>query len=150
MLCSVCLRHVHNNPLVGSIPEKDPSDGRVYNTSTVYSPKGAISCPLLCKKILIFALGELVAIHRKVHLFDIDIPGKIKFKVGFIHGFDVILSHPNSGKRDADRWLNYQLFRYWQGIFSRFRFEFAVNICVQSLLVSDWVYATMCASQSLL
>ena len=25
--------------------------------------------------------GELVAIHRKVHLFDIDIPGKIKFKV---------------------------------------------------------------------
>lgn len=26
-------------------------------------------------------VGELVAIHRKVHLFDIDIPGKIKFKV---------------------------------------------------------------------
>jgi omega-amidase len=24
--------------------------------------------------------GELVAMHRKVHLFDIDIPGKIKFK----------------------------------------------------------------------
>jgi len=49
--------------LGGSIPEKDPSDGRIYNTSTVYSPQ-----------------GELVAIHRKVHLFDIDIPGKIKFK----------------------------------------------------------------------
>ncbi len=26
-------------------------------------------------------IGDLVAIHRKVHLFDIDIPGKIKFKV---------------------------------------------------------------------
>jgi len=26
-------------------------------------------------------IGELVAMHRKVHLFDIDIPGKIKFKV---------------------------------------------------------------------
>lgn len=25
--------------------------------------------------------GELIAYHRKVHLFDIDIPGKIKFKV---------------------------------------------------------------------
>ncbi|KAI0270783.1 carbon-nitrogen hydrolase [Russula aff. rugulosa BPL654] len=49
--------------LGGSIPEKDPSDGNVYNTSTVYSPQ-----------------GELVAIHRKVHLFDIDIPGKITFK----------------------------------------------------------------------
>jgi len=49
--------------LGGSIPEKDPSDGNIYNTMTVYSPE-----------------GELVAIHRKVHLFDIDIPGKIKFK----------------------------------------------------------------------
>ncbi|KAI0253888.1 carbon-nitrogen hydrolase [Lactifluus subvellereus] len=49
--------------LGGSIPEKDPSDGNIYNTSTVYSPQ-----------------GELVATHRKVHLFDIDIPGKIKFK----------------------------------------------------------------------
>jgi predicted amidohydrolase len=49
--------------LGGSIPEKDPSDDNVYNTSTVYSPQ-----------------GELVAIHRKVHLFDIDIPGKITFK----------------------------------------------------------------------
>ncbi|KII88803.1 hypothetical protein PLICRDRAFT_54626 [Plicaturopsis crispa FD-325 SS-3] len=47
----------------GSIPERDASDGKVYNTCTVYSPK-----------------GELVATHRKVHLFDIDIPGKIKFK----------------------------------------------------------------------
>ncbi|KIM80922.1 hypothetical protein PILCRDRAFT_72543 [Piloderma croceum F 1598] len=45
----------------GSIPETD--DGKVYNTCTVYSPK-----------------GDLIAIHRKLHLFDIDIPGKIKFK----------------------------------------------------------------------
>jgi hypothetical protein len=26
-------------------------------------------------------LGDLIAMHRKVHLFDIDIPGKITFKV---------------------------------------------------------------------
>lgn len=45
----------------GSIPERDAD--KVYNTCTVYNPK-----------------GELIAMHRKVHLFDIDIPGKIKFK----------------------------------------------------------------------
>ncbi|PVF99131.1 putative nitrilase [Serendipita vermifera] len=46
----------------GSIPER-AEDGKLYNTSTIYSPD-----------------GKLVAIHRKVHLFDIDIPGKITFK----------------------------------------------------------------------
>ncbi|KAJ6546413.1 carbon-nitrogen hydrolase [Mycena vulgaris] len=45
----------------GSIPELDGKD--IYNTCTVYNPN-----------------GDLVATHRKVHLFDIDIPGKIKFK----------------------------------------------------------------------
>ncbi|KZT03441.1 carbon-nitrogen hydrolase [Laetiporus sulphureus 93-53] len=48
----------------GSIPERSAADGgKVFNTATVYSPA-----------------GELVAMHRKVHLFDIDIPGKITFK----------------------------------------------------------------------
>ncbi|KAG7092210.1 hypothetical protein E1B28_008577 [Marasmius oreades] len=47
----------------GSIPERDTVDDNIYNTCTVYSPK-----------------GELVALFRKIHLFDIDIPGKIKFK----------------------------------------------------------------------
>ncbi|OAX40808.1 carbon-nitrogen hydrolase [Rhizopogon vinicolor AM-OR11-026] len=47
----------------GSIPERDEETDKVYNTCTVYSPTGA-----------------LVALHRKVHLFDIDIPGKITFK----------------------------------------------------------------------
>ncbi|KAA1478815.1 carbon-nitrogen hydrolase [Dentipellis sp. KUC8613] len=50
--------------LGGSMPERDPADeSKVYNTATVYSPE-----------------GDLVAIHRKVHLFDIDISGKIMFK----------------------------------------------------------------------
>mmetsp|Transcript_60106 Transcript_60106/g.82345 ORF Transcript_60106/g.82345 Transcript_60106/m.82345 type:complete len:328 (-) Transcript_60106:58-1041(-) len=47
----------------GSIPEKDESDGKIYNTCVVASPEGTIA-----------------AIHRKVHLFDIDVPGKITFK----------------------------------------------------------------------
>lgn len=47
----------------GSIPERAPDSDELYNTSLTFSPK-----------------GELLATHRKVHLFDIDIPGKIRFK----------------------------------------------------------------------
>ncbi|TQN65663.1 Hydrolase [Colletotrichum shisoi] len=47
----------------GSIPELDGETGKFYNTSLVFSPEGA-----------------LLATHRKVHLFDIDIPGKITFR----------------------------------------------------------------------
>ena len=49
----------------GSIPEYDPAskdEKKLYNTSLTFSPR-----------------GELLATHRKVHLFDIDIPGKISF-----------------------------------------------------------------------
>lgn len=45
----------------GSIPEND--NGELYNTCTVWDPSGNLLCT-----------------HRKVHLFDIDIPGGIKFK----------------------------------------------------------------------
>lgn len=44
----------------GSIIERD-DQGRCYNTCLVYEPN-----------------GELLAKHRKVHLFDIHIPGKIR------------------------------------------------------------------------
>jgi omega-amidase len=47
----------------GSIPELYTKTKRYYNTSLTFSPT-----------------GELLATHRKVHLFDIDIPGKIRFK----------------------------------------------------------------------
>ncbi|KAG7467201.1 hypothetical protein MATL_G00150790 [Megalops atlanticus] len=45
----------------GSIPEED--GGKLYNTCPVFSPDGT----LLLK-------------HRKIHLFDIDVPGKIRFQ----------------------------------------------------------------------
>lgn len=45
----------------GSIPERD--GGKLYNTCPVFDPQ-----------------GNMIAKHRKVHLFDIDIPGKITFK----------------------------------------------------------------------
>ncbi|KAI8454451.1 nitrilase [Phakopsora pachyrhizi] len=48
----------------GSIPERSPENPRIiYNSSPVFSPD-----------------GKLVALHRKLHLFDIDIPGGITFK----------------------------------------------------------------------
>jgi omega-amidase len=46
----------------GSIPEYEPSSQKHFNTSLTFSPS-----------------GHLLATHRKVHMFDIDIPGKIKF-----------------------------------------------------------------------
>ncbi|KAJ9095838.1 hypothetical protein QFC20_006547 [Naganishia adeliensis] len=47
----------------GSIPEIEKATDKIYNTCTVYNPN-----------------GDLVVKHRKVHLFDIDIPGKQTFK----------------------------------------------------------------------
>lgn len=44
----------------GSIPEK--TEKGIYNTCFVFDRK-----------------GEVIAKHRKVHLFDVDIPGKYKF-----------------------------------------------------------------------
>lgn len=52
----------HNLFLVGgSYPESDA--GKVYNTSVAFSPS-----------------GDIISKHRKLHLFDIDVPGKITFK----------------------------------------------------------------------
>jgi omega-amidase len=47
----------------GSIPERDESTAKLYNTAIAVGPDGSI-----------------VATHRKIHLFDIDIPGKITFR----------------------------------------------------------------------
>jgi len=46
----------------GSIPERG-ADGRLYNTATV-----------------IDADGRLLAKHRKLHFFDVDVPGGIRFR----------------------------------------------------------------------
>lgn len=65
----------------GSIPEREASTGDLYNTSTVYSPQGSCASTFCLVNAVNRTIGELVALHRKVHLFDIDIPGKISFKV---------------------------------------------------------------------
>uniref|UniRef100_A0A9J7XFD2 omega-amidase n=1 Tax=Cyprinus carpio carpio TaxID=630221 RepID=A0A9J7XFD2_CYPCA len=45
----------------GSIPEED--GGKIYNTCSIFGPD-----------------GKLLVKHRKIHLFDIDVPGKIRFQ----------------------------------------------------------------------
>ncbi|RSH92664.1 hypothetical protein EHS25_008109 [Saitozyma podzolica] len=47
----------------GSIPEIEEKTDSIFNCATAYDPQ-----------------GKLVAKHRKVHLFDIDIPGRQTFK----------------------------------------------------------------------
>ena len=47
----------------GSIPERDEASGKLYNTSLVFDKQ-----------------GRIIAVHRKLHLFDIDIPGKMTFQ----------------------------------------------------------------------
>ena len=48
--------------VAGSIPEKD-ANGKIFNTSYTFDQQGSI-------------IGK----HRKIHLFDIDIPGSISFQ----------------------------------------------------------------------
>jgi len=48
--------------VAGSIPEYDENN-KLYNSCLVINPN-----------------GEFIAKHRKVHLFDIDVPGKMTFK----------------------------------------------------------------------
>ncbi len=49
--------------LAGSIPERIAGSRRVHNTSLLLDPS-----------------GRLVARYRKIHLFDVDIPGKVSLK----------------------------------------------------------------------
>lgn len=49
--------------LAGSIAERAPRRGKVFNTSILFDPKGAIA-----------------AVYRKLHLFDVAIPGKAEFR----------------------------------------------------------------------
>ena len=42
----------------GTVPEQSPDEARVYNTSVLVDPS-----------------GHIVASYRKIHLFDVDVPG---------------------------------------------------------------------------
>jgi omega-amidase len=61
MVASLARRH-GVAVIAGSIPEQGEA-GRIYNTATVVDPHGV-----------------LLAKHRKLHLFDVDVPGGICFR----------------------------------------------------------------------
>ena len=67
--------------LAGSIPEKE--NGKLYNTSYLFNRN-----------------GEIIAKHRKMHLFDIDVKGKIKFMESDVltAGDDVTIANTEFGK----------------------------------------------------
>jgi nitrilase len=46
----------------GSFCERDPVDGRVYNTSLIFD-----------------STGQQVARYRKIHLFDVELPGEVSY-----------------------------------------------------------------------
>jgi predicted amidohydrolase len=47
----------------GSFHEVGPDDGRTYNTSLVFDPR-----------------GELAATYRKIHLYDVEIAGRVSYQ----------------------------------------------------------------------
>jgi predicted amidohydrolase len=49
--------------LAGSIPERIPRSRRIHNTSLLLDPR-----------------GRVVAVYRKMHLFDVDIAGRVAFQ----------------------------------------------------------------------
>lgn len=98
---------------------------RVDRSITLHSPP-----------CLLFS-GDLVAIHRKVHLFDIDIPGKITFKVRGPDDSPVTTLTLNAGERDVDRWKLSEPFRYrWDCLQSIFNSNSSI---VYPRLCTDWI-----------
>ena len=67
--------------LAGSIPEKE--NDKLYNTSYIFNQK-----------------GEIIAKHRKMHLFDIDVKDKITFKESDVltAGNDFTIAQTDFGK----------------------------------------------------
>ena len=56
-------RELEIHLLAGSITEHIPNETRRYNTSVLFGPDGA-----------------RLAVYRKIHLFDIDLPGRVTIK----------------------------------------------------------------------
>lgn len=68
--------------LAGSLPEKIPGDSRVYNTSLLFGPS-----------------GDRLAVYRKIHLFDIDVPGMehLKESKAVAPGTEVVIAETPFG-----------------------------------------------------
>lgn len=56
-------RELRVHLLLGSFNERGPDPGRCFNTSVLFGPDGA-----------------RLAVYRKIHLFDVDVPGGVSFR----------------------------------------------------------------------
>jgi len=67
----------------GSITERPPQEGKSYNTSVLFGPGGA-----------------RIAIYRKIHLFDVDLPGRVTIKESDakLSGGEVVCADTSLGK----------------------------------------------------
>jgi predicted amidohydrolase len=69
--------------LLGSLPEKVDGETRVYNTSVLIGPD-----------------GRTLAVYRKMHLFDIDLPGMehLKESRAVLPGTEVVVADTDFGR----------------------------------------------------
>jgi predicted amidohydrolase len=69
--------------LLGSLPERVPGDARVRNTSVLLGPD-----------------GTTVAVYRKIHLFDVDLPGMehLKESQAAVAGDEVVTADTAIGR----------------------------------------------------
>lgn len=70
-------RQLEVSLLLGSVPERIRADTRIYNTSLLLGPD-----------------GQLVASYRKIHLFDVDLPGMehLKESRGVASGNEIVVA----------------------------------------------------------
>jgi predicted amidohydrolase len=75
-------RRLHTTLLLGSLPERVPGDTRVRNTSVLLGPD-----------------GKTLACYRKIHLFDIDLPGMehLKESKAVLPGEEVVVAETPLG-----------------------------------------------------
>jgi len=68
--------------LAGSLPEGVPGESRVHNTSVLFGPS-----------------GRRLAVYRKIHLFDIDVPGMehLKESKAVVPGSEVVVAETSFG-----------------------------------------------------
>jgi predicted amidohydrolase len=76
-------RELEINLLAGSITEHAPGELKRYNTSVLFGPD-----------------GERLALYRKIHLFDIDLPGRVTIKESDVRlpGAEVVTAATTLGK----------------------------------------------------
>lgn len=88
--------------VAGSIPEMD--NKKCYNTSFIFNPD-----------------GEIIGKHRKVHLFDIDIPGKITFQESLTLSPGETSTAVNIGKANLGVGICYDIRFPEQALYMRYK-----------------------------